>query len=170
MAWFLTEDPDEYLATAGGFLTSDVAANTILLVAADRLRAKDGSRGFISSCPVPGGPVPGGPVAGGPVAGGPGSGGNAPLLGWWREPGTAIAGAFLYTPPYPAVLTSMSPDIASALAECLASRGRPLAGVNADQPAGGAFVNAWQRRTGDRPRVRVHLRLYRLSGLTALRP
>ena len=172
MAWFLTEDPDEYLATAGGFLTSDVAANTILLVAADRLRAKDGSRGFISSGPVPGGPVPGGPVpggsvAGGSVAGGSGSGGNAPLLGWWREPGTAIAGAFLYTPPYPAVLTSMSPDIACALAECLASRGRPLAGVNADQPAGGAFVNAWQRRTGDRPRVRVHLRLYRLSGLTA---
>jgi hypothetical protein len=126
MAWFLTEDPDEYFATAGGFLTSDVAANTILLVAADRLRAQDGSRGFISSGtvpggpvpggPVPGGPVPGGPVPGGPVADGPGSGGNAPLLGWWREPGTAIAGAFLYTPPYPAVLTSMSPDIASALA------------------------------------------------------
>jgi hypothetical protein len=43
MAWFLTEDPDEHLATAGGFLTSDVAANTILLVAADRLRAQDGS-------------------------------------------------------------------------------------------------------------------------------
>src|ERR1019366_3292025 len=34
----------------------------------------------------------------------------------------------------------------------------------------GAFVDAWQRRTGDRPRVRVHLRLYRLSGLTAPRP
>ena len=148
MTWLLTEDPDEYLAAAGAFLTSDPVANTIPLVAADRLRAR------------------GGVASAGSVA----SASRSPLFGWWRESDASVAGAFLHSPPYPPILTSMTGQAAAALAEALAARGRPLAGLNADQVNGDAFVAVWQARTGDQPRIRRHSRLYRLGALTPARP
>jgi hypothetical protein len=91
MTWLLTEDPDEYLAAAGAFLTSDPVANTTLLVVAERLRSEGGNASGRSAPGARAGPD------------------RAPLLGWWRPAGTTIAGAFLHTPPYPVVLTSMTP-------------------------------------------------------------
>jgi GNAT superfamily N-acetyltransferase len=140
MAWFLGADPDDFLGAAGGFLRSRAAEHTILLVAAETARAK------------------------GPAA----SGGGPPLFGWWQPPGppgSAIAAAFLHTPPYPVVLTSMAADVATQLAGLLAARGRQASGVNADVTAGRAFASAWHRLTGDAVQVRMRSRLYRLSGL-----
>jgi RimJ/RimL family protein N-acetyltransferase len=154
MTWFLTEDPDEYLAAAGAFLTSDPVANTTLLVVAERLRSEGGNA---SGRRAPGRSAPAAPD-------------RAPLLGWWRPAGATIAGAFLHTPPYPVVLTSMAPAAASALAATLAARGRPVAGLAAEQAAGNAFVTAWRDRTGDQSWVRMCSRLYRLGTLSWPQP
>ena len=88
------------------------------------------------------------------------------LLGWWREPGAAASGAFMHTPPYPVMLTAMAPAAAAALADTLAARERPLAGVNGDARATEAFASAWCERTGARARVHRRMRLHRLDALT----
>ncbi len=88
MAWHLTEDLETFLTAAGGFLRARPAANTVMLTAAELLRAK------------------------GPAAYGDAS----PLFGWQAEPEGTVAAAFLHTPPYPVVLTDMTGAAAAALA------------------------------------------------------
>jgi hypothetical protein len=125
MTWLLTGDPDEYLAAAGAFLASDPVANTIPLVAADRLRAQGG-------------------VA---LAGSVASAFRSPLFGWWREADASVAGAFLHSPPYPPVLTSMTRQAAAALAGALAARARARPGRPGIHPA--AIAGPWLRGRRD---------------------
>ena len=138
MAWFLSADLGDYLGAAGGFLRSRPAEHTILLGAAETVRVK-----------------------------GPGAFGGPPVFGWWQGPGGAVTAAFLHTPPFAVVLTSMPAEVAAELAGLLAARGGRVSGVNADTTAGGAFASAWRQRTGQETVVWMRTRLY---GLGTLRP
>jgi GNAT superfamily N-acetyltransferase len=137
MVWTLTGDLDEYFGAAGAFLRSRPADHTILLTAAETLRAR------------------------GPAA----FGSPAPLFGWWREPGGPVSAAFLHTPPYGIALTAAPASAAAALAGALADRGRFPSGVTAEAGAGAAFAAAWQARTGQPARPGIRSRLYRLGQL-----
>jgi GNAT superfamily N-acetyltransferase len=137
MAWFLSDSLAEYWAAAGGMLRTHPGQNTILLVAAETLRAR-GAAAF---------------------------GGTAPLFGWWQGPDGQVTAAFLHTPPFPAALTSMAPEQAVTLATMLSRRGRPLGGVNGEPAAAGAFATAWQQLTGEEVSVHIQSRLYELGQL-----
>ena len=142
MAWFLSDSLAEYAASADGLLRGSPARNTILLGAAETLRAR-GRAAF---------------------------GGEAPLFGWWAEPDGEVTAAFLHTPPYQPVLTSMPERQAAALAQALAARRRPATGVNGDEPAAAAFAAAWQQLTGDTVTLAMRSRLYRLGRLRPPQP
>jgi GNAT superfamily N-acetyltransferase len=137
MAWQLTEDLDAYLTVAGGFLRSAPALNTIMLGAAEALRAR-------------------GPAAFGDAA---------PLFGWHAAPDGTVDAAFLQTPPYPVVLTDMTDGRAAALAAELANEGRRPPGVNAAPAPGAAFAAAWREHTGQAARTGMRMRLYALDRL-----
>jgi predicted GNAT family acetyltransferase len=137
MAWQITEDLDTFAATAGGFLRSSPAANTVMLTAVGLLRAK-GATAY---------------------------GDATPLFGWQTGPGGAVAAAFLHTPPYPVVLTDMPAAAAAALAADLAGRGRQAPGVNAMPGPAATFAAAWQERTGQPARNAMRMRLYALGTL-----
>ena len=138
MDWTFTQDVEEFVAVAGGFLSLRPAENTIELGAADAVRRR-GRAAF---------------------------GGSPPLFGWWRHSGGPVEGTFLHTPPYPGLLTSGShADSVRPLAEGLAGLGRPLPGINAAETAAMAFSAVWQRLTGAGAQVRLRSRLYRLGEL-----
>jgi predicted GNAT family acetyltransferase len=137
MAWTLTASRDEYLAVAGGFLRSRPVHNTIQLVALDSLGVR-------------------GPSAFGDVA---------PLFGWWRPGAGPVTAALLHTPPFPVLLTRLPAHTAGDLADALASRGRRLPGVNAEQGDAEAFAAAWSGLTGAGWREFRRSRLYRLEQL-----
>lgn len=68
----------------------------------------------------------------------------------WRTAGD-VAGAFLHTPPFPLLLSAVTPPAAAGLALTLAGRtlaGRTLAGVNADSAVAEAFAGSWRDATG----------------------
>src|ERR1700685_4528535 len=99
MPWFLSDSLPEYTATVGGLLSERPAEHTILLGVIETLRAA-------------------GPASYGAVA---------PLFGWWPGPDGQVSAAFLHTPPFPVVLTSVpGPDAAAALAQALAARARAV--------------------------------------------
>jgi RimJ/RimL family protein N-acetyltransferase len=138
LPWFLSDSLPDYSATAEGMVRAHPARNTILLGAAETLRAR------------------------GLTAFGP----DSPLFGWWQPPGTGvISAAFLHTPPFPVALTSMPAETAAALAHELARRGRPLSGVNGDLPVATAFAAAWHELTGDAVEESMRSRLYQLGRL-----
>jgi predicted GNAT family acetyltransferase len=137
MPWFLSDSLAEYAAAAGGMLRTHPGQNTILLAAAETLRAR-GTAAF---------------------------GATAPLFGWWQRPDGQVSAAFLHTPPFPAALTSMSVEEAVALATVLSRRGRQLGGVNAEPAAAGAFATAWHQLTGEDVSVHMRSRLYQLGQL-----
>jgi len=141
--WFLSDSLPDYSATAEGLVRANAARNTILLGAAETLRAR------------------------GLAAFGP----DRPLFGWWQPPGTSVvSAAFLHTPPFPLALTSMTADIAATLAQVLASQGRALPGVNADLPVATAFGAAWHQLTGDVVEESMRSRLYQLGELKPPEP
>jgi hypothetical protein len=84
MGWRSTTSVDVFLAEAGEFLRAEPARNTVILTFTEQLRR---------------------------TAAGPGGADGPPLFGWWRPDSarTAILGAFMHTPGFPAFLTSMSP-------------------------------------------------------------
>jgi GNAT superfamily N-acetyltransferase len=143
MPWVISDSLPDYSATADGLLQASPGQNTILLNAAATLRAR-------------------GLAAFGPAG---------PLFGWWRPPGTGtVTAAFLHTPPYPVVLTSMAAETAAELAQALASRGRAVPGVNADLPVATAFGTAWHELTGDAVGESMRSRLYQLGELRPPEP
>ena len=142
MAWFLSDSLAEYVAVAGGMLRAQPGQNTILLVAAEVLRARGGA------------------------AFGP----DTPLFGWWQGPDGQVTAAFLHTPPFPAALTSMPAEQAVALATVLSRRGRPLGGVNGEPAAAAAFATAWHQLTGEEVSVHMRSRLYQLGQLRPPEP
>ena len=135
MTWTLTEDLDFYRAAAGDFLESAPVINTIQLSVLANLRARGGSA----------------------------YGGRPPLFGWWRPPGGQVEGAFLVTPPFPVLLTRVPDQAARLLADTLAARPGPLAGVNAEPATAAAFAAAWAELTGAEPRLHRRSRLFRLA-------
>jgi GNAT superfamily N-acetyltransferase len=138
MPWFLSDSLPEYAATVAGLLSERPAEHTILLGAMETLRAA-------------------GPGAFGAVA---------PLFGWWPGPDGEVSAAFLHTPPFPVVLTSVpGPDAAVALAQVLTARGRTVGGVNADPGGAEAFARAWHEVTGDAIGLHMRNRLFRLGEL-----
>ena len=138
MAWHLTGDVSRYLSAAGAFLHARAAENTVLLTAAESVRAR-GVNAF---------------------------GDQPPLFGWWAGPDGTVAGAFIHTPPYPAALSRLPAGAAAALARDLAAAGRNPPGVNADAETGPAFASAWQARTGCEVTLDRRMRLYRLAALS----
>ncbi len=141
MAWTTTDDIEEFLAVAGGFLRSRPVENTLLLTVTSPLSDR-----------------------------GPGAFGQAaPRFGWWRPVDGTVGCAFLQTPPHPLLLTAAPPPVAASLAATLPA-GPALPGVNADQAAAEAFAAQWHRRTGVVWQLRRYRRLYRLGDLVVPRP
>ncbi|HEY1319973.1 MAG TPA: GNAT family N-acetyltransferase [Streptosporangiaceae bacterium] len=135
MAWTLTQDVGEYLAAAGDMLRSQPAQNTLMLTIAESLRAR----------------------------GGHAFGEADPLFGWWDEAG-GVTAALLQTPPFPAVITPMPEQAATALTEVLVSRDWDPRGVNGPVGTAQGFAAAWQARTGRGASVQRRSRLFRLAG------
>jgi GNAT superfamily N-acetyltransferase len=94
--------------------------------------------------------------------------GDGARLGWWTDPGGAVTGSFLWTPPHPPLLTAVPPGAAAALAGLMAEAGDAPAGLNAPDAVAEEFAAAWSARTGATVSpIRRPLRLHRLD---ALRP
>ncbi|MEV4257469.1 GNAT family N-acetyltransferase, partial [Spirillospora sp. NPDC049652] len=135
--WRITGDQAAFEAAAGGLLRADPTRNTTHLTVLDTLRRA------------------------GPHAYGP----DDPVFGWFG--GAEPVAAFLCTPTFPLLLTSVADDAARALADAL-----PFTptGVNAEPPAAAAFADAWRRRTGAVPWTLMQQRLYRLEALVPPSP
>jgi FR47-like protein len=135
MSWVMTDDIEEYDATAGDFLRSRPVENTVLVTVLELLRA----RGLLAY------------------------GDGPPVLGWWSAAG-CVAGAFMHTPPYPILLSAMPRRAVAELADVLATGG-PLPGVTARQEIAEAFAGRWCARTGADFQIWERRRLYRLGTL-----
>jgi hypothetical protein len=137
MTWTLTGNLEEYVAAVADFLRSRPVQNTIQLSVAEILRARGASA----------------------------YGEAAPLFGWWRSGGGEISAALLHTPPYPLLFTRLPQRSAVPLAEALASCGRQLPGVNAEEDDAAEFAAAWSRLTGASAQESLRSRLFRLEQL-----
>lgn len=136
----MTGAVDRFLGEAGEFLHADRARNTVLLTATEGLRI-NGQASL--------------------------AGKGQALFGWWQAAydGGGISGAFMHTPPWPALLTAVSDEAATALATQLAAAGRELNGVNAEEHAAERFAAVWRERTGVTAHVQRKMRLFRLGEL-----
>lgn len=139
--WYLTEDIDDFLARAGGFLRSRPAIHTMPLTVTEKLRR----------------------------LGPPGAGTPAPVFGRLEQAGEVRA-TFYRFPPRGLTVTSLTPEQADSLAAHLVSLGHSLPSAGADRATATAFAEAWQRHTGATPTLRVRLRLHRLGTLTPPEP
>ncbi len=134
--WTTTDDAREFLDVTGALLRANAASNTVLLS-----------------------------VAAGVAENGPALyGEEPPLFGWWASTGGRIDGAFVHTPPYPALLSAVPHAAIDPLAELLA-RDRRLAGVSATGQLAEAFAAAWSARRHTTTELALRLRLYRLATL-----
>ncbi|MER6025077.1 GNAT family N-acetyltransferase [Streptomyces sp. NPDC001851] len=140
--WYLTEDLDEFLARAGGFLRSRPALHTVPLTVADALRR----RGLHLY------------------------GEEAPVFGLREADDGTVRAALIHTPPFPVHVTALTPREADALVVRFAGLGRPLPGVSGPQETAESFAAAWRRHTGAAVALDQRQRLYRLGELTAPEP
>ncbi|MFJ9927220.1 GNAT family N-acetyltransferase [Streptomyces misionensis] len=141
-SWQLTDDLDDFLARAGGFLRSRPALHTVPLTVTDTLR-RHGQRFH---------------------------GADAPLFGTLTAADGTVVAALFWTPPSGLYLTPVTARQADALAERLAGLGHRLPEGCAERDSAAEFARAWQRRTGVTARVRRRERLYRLRELTPPSP
>ncbi|KOV66422.1 GNAT family N-acetyltransferase [Streptomyces sp. MMG1121] len=164
--WHLTEDLDEFLARAGGFLHSRPALHTVPLTVTDALRRR--GLHFLG----PENPVFGilygedddsGDGDGDGVGGGGGGGVGGGRAG-------SVRALLLHTPPFPVHVTALTAPEADALAARFAGVGHPVPGLCGPRGTAEAFAAAWQRRTGTAGTVAQHQRLYRLGELTSPEP
>jgi GNAT superfamily N-acetyltransferase len=158
MAWQLTSDIDDFMATAGDYLHTDPVRNTVPLTVLAALRES-------------------GPAVFGDAA---------PLFAWhWSaeagsdgtitdstdspgidSPGidsTGIDGAALRTPPHPLLIAGFPAGAAEALLRAFAAD-RPT-GASAPEPEALELSAAWTAVTGGSTAVHVRMRLFRLAGL-----
>ncbi|GGV84821.1 N-acetyltransferase [Streptomyces griseoloalbus] len=136
--WHLTDDVDEFLARAGGFLRSRPGRHVMALTWAERLRTR-GADAF---------------------------GSEAPVFGVLERAGEVHA-TFHRLPPRALCPTPLTPEQADTLAARLTALGHSLPSVSADHGTATALAEAWQRHTGATPEPRdTRLRLYRLGTLT----
>jgi len=147
MAWQLTHDLADFMATAGGYLRADPVRNTVPLTVLAALEAT-------------------GPDAYGDVA---------PVFAWHRpyeidrarggatSDGNDVDGAALRTPPHPLLVAGFAAGAAEDLIRLL-DADRP-AGASAPEPEAAELAAAWPAVTGGRTAVRTRMRLFRLAGL-----
>ncbi|MFJ3304627.1 GNAT family N-acetyltransferase [Streptomyces sp. NPDC086549] len=141
--WQLTEDLDDFLARAGGFLRSRPALHTVPLTVTDALR----ERGLHLY------------------------GDQAPLFGFLGEEGNGgVRAALIHTPPHQLNLTPLTADEADSLAARLLALGHPVPSVSGKTATAAAFAEAWERRAGATGRIHQRQRLYRLGKLEAPEP
>nr|WP_145485948.1 MULTISPECIES: GNAT family N-acetyltransferase [Streptomyces] len=141
-SWQLTDDLDDFLARAGGFLRSRPAPHTVPLTVTDTLR-RHGLHYY---------------------------GRDAPLFGTLTAADGTVLAALTHTPPHGLYLTPVTPEQAEALAERLAGLGHRFSEATAEHGPAAAFAAAWTRRTGREAAVHRRQRLYRLGELTAPEP
>ncbi|MFJ1649161.1 GNAT family N-acetyltransferase [Streptomyces sp. NPDC088258] len=139
--WQLTEDVDDFLARAGGFLRSRPALHTMPLTVTEKLRAH------------------------GPDVYGAG----ATLFGR-LERGGEVCATFYRLPSRGLSLTPLTPGQADSLAAYLAGLGRSFPNASGDHDTATAFAEAWQRHTGVTATLATRIRLYRLGELTPPEP
>ncbi|MEV7244345.1 GNAT family N-acetyltransferase [Streptomyces sp. NPDC093248] len=138
--WFLTDDIEDFLARAGGFLRSRPALHNTPLTTLHKWRTQ------------PGAFTPG-----------------SVLFGRLESAGETQA-IFYRPPTHRLTLTPLSAEQADTLAVHLTGLGHTLTGVTADHDTATAFAEAWQRHTGVTPTLRVRMHLYRLDTLTPPNP
>ncbi|MFB7779598.1 GNAT family N-acetyltransferase [Streptomyces bauhiniae] len=139
--WCLTDDVEDFLVRAGGFLRARPAEHVMQLTWAERVRVR-----------------------------GVGAFGRAPVFGVLEEDGE-VSGTFYHLPPRALGLSPLTPAQADSLAAHLAGTGLSPASVGADHDTAAAFAEAWHRRTGVAAKLRdVRVRLYRLGTLTPPEP
>jgi predicted GNAT family acetyltransferase len=138
MAWTTTGDLDEFAGAAGEFLRARPVPNTLLLTTVDNLAVR-GRHTY---------------------------GTDDPVFGWWRGSDGAVAGVFLRTPPYPAMVTDLPDDAAVSLVELLSD----MPGFSAERGVAETVADAWTLRTGRTFEVRQRIRLYRLGELVPPEP
>ncbi|MEU3994531.1 GNAT family N-acetyltransferase [Streptomyces fungicidicus] len=140
--WYLTEDVDDFLARAEGFLRSRPGAHVMQSTWAERVRTR-GAGAF---------------------------GAEAPRFGVLERAGEVQA-TFYRLPPRALGLSPLTPEQAGSLAARLAALGHSLSRVSADHGTATAFAEAWQECTGATPKLRdTRLRLYRLGTLIPPEP
>ncbi len=137
MAWKLTSSRDNFVAAAGELLRADPVASTVLLSVLETLR-----HGGISVY-----------------------GDEDPLFGWHESAAGRVDGAFLQTPPFPALIASLPGGSAVALIELLTCGGRQLTSANLTGSDQAGFVAAWSAVTGGQASERMRTRLFRLGTL-----
>ncbi|MFC9242879.1 GNAT family N-acetyltransferase [Streptomyces sp. NPDC057136] len=91
MTWTFADDVDVFLDTAGAWLATRPADNTLVLTVTAALR-RDGRHAY---------------------------GEGDPVLGWWRGADGEIAGTLVHTPPYPPMLGVTAPEAITPLAHAL---------------------------------------------------
>src|SRR4029450_9920560 len=116
MPWHTTTDLDRFDARAGAFLRARPTQNTLLLTAMDYVRMQ-GNHAY---------------------------GDDDPVYGWWELPDTTVCGAFLQTPPYPALMSSVPDEAVESLVDIIAGMGR----INAERRVAEAVAARWLARTG----------------------
>ncbi|MEY9892966.1 putative GNAT family acetyltransferase [Catenulispora sp. MAP5-51] len=141
MTWHVTSDIDEFEGAAREFLLSDPVRNTVLLTVLESLRAS-----------------------------GPTAYGDTPAsFGWYRDsdsdPDSEVRGAFLRTPPMPALVSEAPERAVRALVDVLAE----VPGLSGPDSSTRAFVQAW-RAAGRQATVASNRRLFRLAELTPPEP
>lgn len=94
---------------------------------------------------------------------------RGPVFGRLEQAGEVQA-TFYRSPSRGLSATPLTPEQADTLAAYLIALGHTVPSVTADQTTAGAFTQAWQRRTGTTPMLRVRLHLYRLGMLTPPEP
>ncbi|HEV2787213.1 MAG TPA: GNAT family N-acetyltransferase [Solirubrobacteraceae bacterium] len=143
MAWVTTDDPQEFLDRAGDFLRARTASNSVPLSVAARLAARQRR---------------------------PAAGAEAPLFGSWQPSGTAVAGTFIHTPPFPLHLSAPPQRALAPLAQLLARLERRPAGIDAGGELAAAFAAAWTACCPCEAVPALHSRLYRLATLRGPQP
>jgi hypothetical protein len=148
MVWFSTGSVHDFLAEAGEFLRSDRVRNTVILTVTENLRTR-------GQAPADGPPAR-----------------DEPLFGYWRPASgrQQVTGAFMHTPGFPVLLTSVSQQAAADLAGYLAASGRLIVGINAPGDSARAFAGAWRQHTEDVAEVHRRNRLFRLGKLISPEP
>ncbi|MFD8897919.1 GNAT family N-acetyltransferase [Streptomyces ardesiacus] len=139
--WHLTQDVDDFLTRAGGFLRSRPALHNTPLTDIEKLRM-------------------GRPDAHGPVS----------AVFGRLEAGGEVHAVFYLTSRGRLGLTPLSVEQPDALAAHLTVLGHSPANVIADHDTATAFADSWQRHTGAAPALFWRTHLYRLGTLTPPQP
>ncbi|MGX1369025.1 hypothetical protein RKD19_004384 [Streptomyces canus] len=140
--WHLTDDVDDFLARARGFLRSRPVAHIMPLTWTARLRAR------------------GAAVYGAEDA----------VFGVLEREGEVHAVFYRLSPRRGLSSTPLTPEQADGLAARLLALGHSVPSISADESTAAAFADSWRRHTGAQPRVRVRLHLNRLGTLTPPEP